>query len=430
MVIVVTSTLAGTAQQAPDPAATLLHARERLLADLARMPRYTCVQTTTRKYYSASSHFRQPSCAALIREHEARNHELSTLGWDRLRLDVALVEGQNAYSWVGAPRFADDTIDKLAGRGPLASGDFGPLLRETLLRATVTFQGEEVLDGRRLLKYSYDMAIGKSDYKVKTHDGWARTAFSGTLLLDPETTDIARMIVRTAELPTNSAVCQAITEITYGRTSIHERMILIPRETRLRTIDRAGSESLSSTTFASCREYASTVRLLLNEAGAEAIAQGPAEPAATPHRAAHAPSPLPAGLQFKARIITPVDSDTAAAGDPIEAVLRSPIRDKNHAVVAPVGTRLHGRLRRVEQWTDPGNYFRLGIQLESAEIAGSNVPLVAVRYPPAGFPLRRTPPDDAALGIGTFTFRDEHLRLKQLDSEWITITADTGKDKK
>ena len=154
------------------------------------MPRYTCVQTITRTYYEGKHHFEHPSCSSLITAHDTRRKKLPVEGWDRLRLEVALVDGKSVYSWVGAPRFSDDTLDKLAGSGPLGSGDFGVFISGILHHATLVSQGERVVDGNRLFEYSYEMPIGKSSYNVKLPDGWAVTGYSGTLLLDPEADDL------------------------------------------------------------------------------------------------------------------------------------------------------------------------------------------------------------------------------------------------
>jgi len=102
---------------------------------------------------------------------------------------------------------------------------------------------------------------------------------------------------------------------------------------------------MSDTTYANCREYSSTVKMIF---GGETASAGPAAAAAP---APKPPAPLPAGLYFKAHITTPLDSDTAAAGDPIEAVLTAPIRDKKKNVNVPAGALLHGRLRSVKQIT-------------------------------------------------------------------------------
>jgi hypothetical protein len=59
----------------------------------------------------------------------------------------------------------------------------------------------------------------------------------------------------------------------------------------------------------------------------------------------------------------------------VEAVLRSPIRDKNNAELAPAGARLHARLVGMEQHS--GFYFRISLQFESIELKGVAVPLRA-----------------------------------------------------
>jgi hypothetical protein len=424
-----TLTLAVSAQKTPDPAGILQRTGERLLTDLKRMPRYTCVQTITRTYYEGKHQGERPSCSSLIAEHDTRKKKLPVQGWDRLRLEVALVEGNSVYSWVGAPRFTDDTLDKLAGSGPLGSGDFGVFMSGILHRAVLVFQGERVLDGTRLFEYSYEMPIGKSSYNVKVPNGWAITGYSGTLLLDPETADLVRLVVRTDELPPVSSACQAMSEVTYKRAPIHQRMVLVPHETRLYTITATGNESMSQTTYANCREYSSTVKMIFS---GETTNAGPVA-AVTP--AAEPPAPLPAGLQFKAHITTPLDSDTAAAGDPIEAVLTTPMRGKKKEVIAPAGALLHGRLRAVKSWTGPFDSLQIGVQFESVEIGGRKVPLNAILYPPpramfvGANRMRFLRPDDSFIG-GTFFFNDSRLRPKQLDSEWITVTPGEENEKK
>jgi hypothetical protein len=419
----------GSAQTAPDPARVLQTTGERLLADLKRMPRYTCVQTITRTYYEGKHHFERQSCSSLIAAHDARKKKLPVQGWDRLRLEVALVDGKSVYSWVGAPRFTDDTLDKLAGSGPLGSGDFGVFISGILYRATLVSQGERLADGSRFFEYSYEMPIGKSSYNVKLPDGWAITGYSGTLLLDPETDDLVRLLVRTDELPSVSSACQAISEVTYKRTPIHHRLVLVPYETRLYTITATGNESMSETTYANCREYSSTVKMIFGgETTSVALA-------AAVTAAPEPPAPVPAGLYFKVHITTPLDSDTAAAGDPIEAVLTSPMRDKKKSMIAPAGALLHGRLRSVKSWTDPFDSLQIGVQFESIEIGGKKVPLSAILYSPprAMFigvnRLRFLKPDDSFIG-GTFFFNDTHLRPKQLDSEWITVAPEEARDNK
>jgi hypothetical protein len=395
------------------------------------MPRYTCVQTITRTYYEGKRQFGRPSCSSLISEHNARKKKLAVEGWDRLRLEVALVEGTSVYSWVGAPRFTDDTLDKLAGSGPLGSGDFGVFLRGILNHAPLVFQGEHVVNGSHVFEYSYEMPLGQSTYRVKVPDGWAVTGYSGTLLLDPEASDLVQLVVRTDELPPVSSACQATSEVTYKRVPIHERMVLVPQETRLYTITATGSESTSQTTYSNCREYSSTVKMIF---GGETLS---ASPTAASKPAEAPPAALPTGLRFNAHITTPLETETAAAGDPIEAVLTNPMRDKKKQVIAPAGALLNGRLRMVRFWSDPFNSLQIAVQFESIEIGGRKVPLNAILYAPvyplfmgaSRYRMRFLTLDDSFIG-GMFFLNEGHLRAKQLDSEWITVAPAERKDKK
>ncbi len=434
VMVVVFSALASSGQQAlnqaqtSDPATTLQSTRERVLADLARLPRYTCVQTITRRHYLPQFRVRQPSCADLIVAHQERTHELPLLNWDRLRLEVAIADAKNVYSWVGAPKFEESFLEKLAEHRPLWSGDFGTFLNSIFRRATVSFQKEEVVNGRRLLKYFYDMPADRSGYQIKTSEGSSFTAYNGIFLLDPSAADIVNVTVRTAELPDGNPACQAIAEVEYARTSIHDRMVLIPSETRLRMINRDGSETLNRTAYANCREYASTSRLLFD------APQSNTGTAVTPPSQLPPPNPLPAGLHFDCRIVTPIDSDTAAAGDTIEAVLRSPIRDKKNGVLAPAGTRLHGRLLEIEYRGGLIPIFQIVVQFETIELNGRNVPFSAapestplergfwMRSYPGSIPISPDHPTE----IGTFIFRQEHLRLQQFDWRWTTLSPDSN----
>lgn len=406
------------AQQA-DPAPPLQSVRERLLEELKSLPRYTCVQTIHRQYFRAPSQ-KPSSCSTLISEHVARTRELSREGWDRLRLDVAIIEGKPVYAWPGASGFEPGAFEKLAGRGPLGSGDFGSFISEIFTRGIVSFQREEAADGRRLLVYSYRMPPDRSKYGVASEKGWTIVSYGGSFTLDPERHDITNLTVTTDELPDGNPACRAASEIDFTRTSIHDHELLIPRETRLRTILRTGSEALSRTAYASCRQYGGKTRILTEEP------DSPATPGASaPHPALDL---LPSGLRFDARITTPIDSETSAAGDPVEAVLRSPLRDAKKNVLAPAGARLHGRLRRFEMnGSRRDDFFQIAVQFESIEIDGKNVPLRATTYRTQYVPGRiagrflDSGEDELVDGFGTLIFYGKQLHLKQYDAEWISL---------
>ncbi len=405
---------------ATDAEEVLRRVRGRLLTDLERLPRYTCVQTITRRYYRPPP--RSASCSALITAHENQKEKLKLYGWDRLRLEVAIVEGNNVFSWVGQPRFESGTLEHLGGRGPLGSGDFGPFLHSILSRSTVTFKEEMPDANRRLLAYSYDMPVANSRYMVRTGAGWTPAAYSGMFVIDAEAGDIVSLTVRTAELPKSNSDCQAISEVQYGRTEIHDRKILIPGKTLLTTIARNGSEVHNLTEYASCREYAAKIRILLDDAPALETTPSSAPPAPV--------TPFPSGLHFRARIVTLIDSDRAAAGDAVEAVLRSPIRDKNNTELAPPGTRLHARLVGMEERA--GFYFRVSLQFESIELKGVAVPLRATpdRSLANGASVFTAPAlvssEASTADVTNMTFSNQHLLLEKFDWSWTTLAVPAG----
>ncbi len=448
---------------APDAEEVLRRVRGRLLADLDRLPRYTCVQTITRRYYRARSG--HASCSTLIAEHDQRKDSLKLSVWDRLRLEVAIVQGKNVFSWVGEPRFDNNTLQRLGGGGPIGSGDFGPFLHAILSRASVTFKEQIPAANRQLLAYSYDMPLANSSYMVQTNKSWTPSAYSGVLVIDPEAGDpeagdakagdIVSLTVRTAELPESNPDCQAISEVYYGRTEIHDRQILIPRETRLINITRNGSEVHSQTEYASCREYAAKSRILLDDAPELQTTPSSTPPApgapssappanAAPSSALSGPgapssatptpiTPFPAGLHFRARIITLIDSDNAAAGDRVEAVLQSPIRGRNNVELAPAGTRLHARLVGMEEVY--GSYFRLSLQFESIELKGVAVPLRATpdRSMPNGASIATSPVFVTSTpyteDVTYLTFSRQHLHLEQFDWSWTTLGSRAGDER-
>jgi len=406
-----------SAQSAVDPDLILARAKARLLADLARMPRYTCVETVTRNNYSPPLRWHSSrSCAEIEAERDKRQHQPKPKNWDRLRLDVAIGDQGEIHSWVGAPRFEEGTVAELAGSGTLGSGDFGPFVGAILKVATVKFKEEKVINGRHVLEYSYDVPLSVSKYQVfdSSRSNWFITAYSGTFLLDRDEPDLLQLIVRTADLRPETGKCQAINEVEYGRVPIHGSDVLIPKETRLWVIGRAGEEALNLTSYSNCREYSS--KSVLRFETSEASGSSTSRPSSV------LSSTFPPGLNFRWRVITPIDSDTAAAGDPVEAILQSSIRDQHGNVLAPAGAHIHGRL---VQFANVGGFFELALKFESIELNGSTVPFnvaLASSDKWSGIRLHGAKATDLVPAAAQFVFYRDHLKLTQLESSGRTAT--------
>lgn len=424
IVILAGSALISLGQQQPDPMAILAGARERLLSDVQRLPRYTCVQTIRRDYFPAPFHYQQPdSCKEVISNHDKRMIDLTRVSWDRLRLDVAVSGSHEIFSWVGSPKLGEATLAEIAGKGPLGSGDFGPFVTAVFTIATVKFEKLEVVGGRSLLEYSYDVPQNVSRYEVldsKRNTG-VITAYSGTFLLDPVGSDLVRLTIRTAELPPETSKCQATTEVDYARVLIHNTQTLLPHETRLRVVGRLGEEALATTSYADCHEYSS--KSVLHFEPAEITESGASSPAAPSE------NPFPPGLHFDLRVVTPIDSDIAAAGDPLDAVLRSPIRDKKGNVLAAAGTHLHGRLVQVE-YSFAFRTVEIRMEFDAIDIKGNSAPIgvildaqnaTVIHF--MGVPRS----GDIVSANGRFLYYGNHLKLTHLDTKGTTAAPSTEK---
>lgn len=406
-------------ESSPDPMTTLARARERLLDDVARLPRYTCVQTIKRQYFASPFNSEiANSCTDIITAHDKRRHELALDSWDRLRLEVAAAGRTAIYSWVGATRLGEATLKEIAGKGAFGSGDFGPFITAIFTVATLKFEKETVVNGRRLLEYSYDVPANVSKYQIMETNSkdWFRTAYTGTFLLDPADSDLVRLTVRTAELPPETGKCQAISEVDYGRVLIHGGLALIPQQTRLRVIGRTGEETFNVATYANCHEFGS--KTVIRFDSADVSTSGAANKPALPTE-----NPFPPGLHFDLRIVTPIDSDVAAAGDRLDAVLRSPIRDKKGNVLATAGTHLHGRLVKMEQHSPPATVLEFAVVMESIDMNGTAAPISMVLDPHNGslaYHVNKIKYGQLIASDGHFSYYGMHLKVDHLDAKGVT----------
>ena len=427
-------------QSAPpqaSPKAVFQRVRARLLDDLGRVPRYTCTQNITRRFFRSDLKSPQ-SCSAILTSRTERKHDLPLAVSDGLQLEVAVADQREVHSWPDASSFEEeDEIRKLIGNGAaFGSGDFAAFVGGIFGGpATIKFERELVVDGRSVFEYSFQVANSASRYQVDTKTGPVVTAYDGSFWLDPQGDDLVHLTVRTAELPKGTESCQAINEIGYGRIDIHGRNVLIPHKADLRIILRNGAEASTATSYSSCREFAAKAVLRFDESDS-ATKTTIQSPGRAPQESSA--DPFPAGFKFDCRILTQIDSGMPA-GRPIEAILRSPIRDKKGVILAPRGSRIHGRLVRLAQHYSTYDFFEIGVRLESIEVNGAKRPLHAslvdqplgpstphVSY--LGSPEVMVLPTGLLPNAGEFFFVREHLHVRGLNSEWVTTLPPANRE--
>ena len=412
-----------------DPAKVLERARIKQLVRAAKLPNYTCVETLTRDYYRSKLANSARSCAVVLeQQHDPSEATRELLMTDRLRLDVALTEHREIYSWVGASKFEDASVTELVRHGPIATGAFGALLAVVFGQDLATFHFEKKVPiaGRNLLEYSFQVESEQSSYKVRGKDSWIAASYKGSFQLDPETDEVAAITLETGELPASTTLCQTSTAMELSPVRIGAATFLLPKQGRQRFVERNGAEEENRTTFASCREYLgeSTINYSQDEtAGGKGGGGG-----------SSSRLQLPTGLPFTFELTAPITAETAAAGDAFLGRLTSALRDKNGKIVAPSRSVVEGRLLRVEIRRAAPMGSKLVLNPKSIEIGGVKVPLAAERdwTQAQRSANRRVPillPYTWERNAGLFQVTGAHAVMKAgFRSEWRTVAVSDGTD--
>jgi hypothetical protein len=245
------------------------------------------------------------------------------------------------------------------------------------------FEGQTMLDVRRLFEYSFAVSKEQSYYRIKAHKEWVITGYSGSLLVDPETAELVRLNVRTDELEPATSLCEMQSTLDYGMVRISANDYLLPRVTRQKFIGRDGGESENTVTFSSCREYLGESVVSFGE---HATKGGVADANAV--KGLDTPVGLPVTIELTTAI-----NDESAAGDRIRGRVVKAVADPaRHQVFVPEGAAVEGRLMRVEVHHVKPVEFTIVLRWETFEVDGRKLPLSLI-------PNRRTKPEEVPHGV-------------------------------
>jgi len=356
------ATAASTAD--PDPQELYRKVRARVLDDISHVPRYTCVQTVNRAQYRPQYGIKPASCRALI----AARKQLTSPGYlivrDRLRLDVAVVDGAETFSWAGARRFETSHVDDLVKTGATGSGEFVSYLTSVFGNDTdsISYVGQSL--------FAFNVPLEKSHYRYSTNGPDRTTGYHGFFLVDPAIAEIKRLTVIADEFPAREAACRVIDTMDYHRVKIGNGDFLLPEAATMNVLFNEGIESVNEIGYSDCREYAgeSTIRFEDDAAEPAAPKTGAAQPAAPPRV-------LPAGLRFRIGLTSAIHSETAAAGDAVTGVILHEVKDRKLGIVARENDVVHGRILQLEQHMFPFPRWVLGIRFDTLEHDGVEQPL-------------------------------------------------------
>jgi hypothetical protein len=140
---------------------------------------------------------------------------------------------------------------------------------------------------------------------------------------------------------------------------------MLPELTTMDVLFQKGSESRNETRYTDCREYVGESTIRFDDVDTPASAQ--VQKAAL--------RPLPPKLKLQVSLASPINGETAAAGDAISAVVLHDVKEKGAGVLIHEKDRVRGRILRIEQAFLPAPRWTLVLSFDSIERSGTEQPV-------------------------------------------------------
>ena len=274
---------------APLKPEVLLLARTRLAAKrtLDRLPNYTCTLTVERSQ-------RRPA---------GRRFELI----DTLRLEVALVNGKELYSWPGAREFGEqELLDMVGGGGAIGTGEFALHAKAVLLtnQSIITYSGLEEDGGKQRHRFNFAVPQAASSYILRVAPLEGPVGYTGSFWVDPESYELHRLEMDLNDIAPHLPVRGGRQSIEYARQKIGAGEFLLPVAAEVSFVMDNGLENRNRSSFADCHQFSGESTLSFEEIPDT----GPAPPSTIAWT-------LPPKLRFDLRPVSDINLAKAAKGD-------------------------------------------------------------------------------------------------------------------
>jgi hypothetical protein len=341
-------------QSSPDPADLLEQARDKVIARLPPVG-YACTATIDRSYFKRQNPpLTARSCEQITEDRKKRRTKLQLDKTDRLRLQVALTNAGEIYSWTGPGGFSRN-VEEIIRTGHIGTGGLEAHLGLVSSSPLVHFR---LLDQNgKNLEFGFRVPVEASRYLVKAGNQWRETGYDGSLAIDPVSLELRRLTIQSEELPGDTSLCESTTTMEYPPGA---EGLLLPSTARTHDVNHDTTETEWLTTFTDCH--------LAPEQVSER----------------HPPILLPPdrAVPFKLALAAPIDTSTAAAGDAIEARLLEPMLTPSSKLSVPRGAVLTGRIMRMEHHPDSqsvivpgpdgirGRFFLIWVDFDTIEANG------------------------------------------------------------
>jgi hypothetical protein len=388
----------------PKDVLKLARARAHMSGLLQRLPNYTCLQNIERTRRGPSGRMQ------LV---------------DMVRMEVALVNGNELFAWPGSKKFQDTKLIDMVKGGAIGNGSFA-LHAKSVFQSNsprFTFVGERIReDGRRTLRWDYVVPQFLSGYLLRSGGQEAIVGFHGSVWVDGSTLDAVRLEVHADDIPAHLKIHAASDAMDYQRVKLGEEEFLLPAKSELTVVGMDAHESVNRTTFTGCRQYTGESVISFDDLTPDAT-----EAAGAPERTLH----LPAGVNLQVALETPVEQNRSAVGDPITAILKKEVK-LGSGLVAPKGAFLHGRVTHMRRqdgqaagWAVGFEFFELEWENTRARLRAELVATPSLETRTMGGFQVRTVIAEAAREAGTFFVPGQRLSVgRGFPMHWRTQPPD------
>jgi hypothetical protein len=317
---------------------------------VSRVANYTCVESVERSYFFDS--FNRISGCANYRKTPPKQLYMR----DRLRLDVAVSEGREIFSWHGGKSFSSKGVDDVVQSGPISSGSFVGYLRNIFFEegVKIRFAGRTSSAGGDFYVFDHVVPLGSSHYQVGSGKKRWIVPFHGRFSGSGTNFELTSLQIIADEMPPESEICNAGSEIEYQLVDISGKASLIPKSY---VLDISNSNHLYTTSrseYTQCREFRgeSTLRFDTND------------DAATQRTPVARDEWLPAGTTLHVRLRTPIDDRTSFTGDPVEGSLIDSVKVKGSGITIPKDAALYSVITRLEFYAEPFKHCLASIRFQ------------------------------------------------------------------
>jgi hypothetical protein len=340
---------------APGDAGLVSQVRQIVGAMLTRLPNYTCLETLERT------------------ERAAGQSKFRLL--NRVRVEVAFVDGAELYAWPGSPQFdVSDLREVITGPGAFGTGDFGEHLKVAYgPNMPLQVAGKDSIKGHDAWRFTQDVPAGLSHFDIIVPPLKATVGYSVTAWHDAESLALLRFELVATEFPRTMPIRRTFKATEYETVTVNGMPMRLPAMTELSMTIRNGTEIRTVSTFSNCHEYKGESKLIYEEPASEQPSQAP-----QPREIIS----LPAGLEVQVRLDGAVDLTQAARGDPLVMTVAKDVF-KNDRKVLSAGATVNGRWHFIGCGDRPIAYCFATMKTESFEDGPRSGPFAATLVLPS-----------------------------------------------